>query len=135
MLKHKRVSRFNPRESVVEEVTVPKLNRNKEIVAVDFDGTIVHNKYPFIENPDMGLINFIKRNRSEYIWILWTCRTGKQLQYAVDWLKDQGIVFDLVNENVPWHIQEYGDCRKVYAHHYIDDKFITWQRLDKEYGK
>lgn len=100
---------------------VKKKAIHKKIIAVDFDGTIVKNRYPFIENPDMEIIDFIKKNRRKYIWILWTCRHGKQLTYALDWLKEQGIIFDYVNENVPWNIEEYGDCRKIYADYYIDD--------------
>lgn len=94
-----------------------------KIIAVDFDGTLVNNKYPYIENPNMSLINYIKEHRNCYIWILWTCRQGEQLKLAVDWLKnEQGIEFDYINENVPWLINKYGDTRKIYADIYIDDK-------------
>ena len=96
---------------------------NNKIIAVDFDGTIVRNHYPFIENPNNALIEFIKANRRRYIWILWTCRHGEQLRYAVEWLKSEyGLEFDFVNENVPWKIEQYGDTRKIYADYYIDDK-------------
>lgn len=99
------------------------VNDIKKIIAVDFDGTLVINNYPYIENPNVKLLNFIRENRKKFIWILWTCRHDEQLEYAIKWLKDeQGIVFDYVNENVPSKIEQYGDCRKVYADYYIDDK-------------
>lgn len=98
-------------------------NPSLDIVAVDFDGTLVLNKYPYIENPNMKLINFIKEYRNKYIWILWTCRSGEQLKMAVDYMKQEhNIEFDYINENVPWMIDKFGDTRKVYADLYIDDK-------------
>lgn len=55
--------------------------------------------------------------------ILWTCRSGRLLQDAVEWCSERGIVFDAVNENLPDIIEYFGgDTRKVYAHEYIDDK-------------
>lgn len=105
---------------------------DKKIIAVDFDGTLVFNKYPFCENPNMELINFIKDNRNKFVWILFTCREGKQLKYATDYLKDNfELVFDYVNRNVPWNIKEYGDCRKIYADYYIDKGSIGLEDLER----
>lgn len=95
----------------------------KKIIAVDFDGTLVFNKYPYIENPNNNLLDFIRKNRKKFIWILWTCRHDEQLEYALKWLREeQGIEFDYVNENVPRMIEQYGETRKVWADYYIDDK-------------
>lgn len=98
---------------------------NKKIIAVDFDGTLVFNKYPFIENPNVELLEFIKENRDNYVWILYTLRHDKQLDYAIKYLREEwGIEFDYVNENVPWLIEKYGDSRKICADYYIDDRNI-----------
>ena len=99
---------------------VPKTE--KKIIAIDFDGTIIKNKYPIIENPDMEVIAFIKRHRRKYIWILWTCRTGERLREAVEYMRDtHGITFDYVNENaVKWG----EDSRKVWADYYLDDRNV-----------
>lgn len=106
-----------------EQSSIAPVHSNKKIVAVDFDGTLVHNKYPFCENPNMKLINFIKEHRNDYIWILWTCRHDEQLNMAVRYMKEEHqIVFDFVNQNATWLIDEYGDTRKVFADIYIDDK-------------
>jgi len=105
------------------------IDPNKKIIAIDFDGTIVHNKYPFIENPDTELIEWIKTNREKYTFILWTCRHGEQLEYAVKWLKEQGIEFDLINENAPHLIIEYGDTRKIFADYYVDDKLVDYKNI------
>lgn len=103
---------------------------HKKVIAVDFDGTLVFNHYPFIENPNYELLDFIKQHRRDYTWILWTCREDKQLQYATDWLRDEhGIEFDYVNENVSWQIEEYGNSRKVWADIYLDDKNADWKEF------
>lgn len=97
--------------------------QGKPIVAVDFDGCLVHNKYPYCENPNMELINFIREHINDYVWILWTCRHDEQLNMAKKYLYEEfGLVFDFVNQNVPWMIDQYGDTRKVFADYYIDDK-------------
>lgn len=106
------------------------VNASNRIIAVDFDGTLVRNRYPYIENPNDELLDFIRKNRSKYTWILWTCRHDEQLAYAVNWLRDeQNIVFDFVNANVPWKIEQYGDCRKIYADYYIDDKNVSLEQI------
>lgn len=102
-----------------------KQTKARKIIAVDFDGTLVNNKYPFIENPNTELIDWIKANREDYIFILWTCREGKQLDYATTYLRDEfGLEFDYVNENTNEMITQYGTNRKVYADYYIDDKNV-----------
>ena len=99
---------------------------DKKIVAVDFDGTLIFNHYPTIENPNVSLLTFIKEHRDDFVWILNTARHNGDLGEAIDYLKDEwGIVFDYVNENVPWLIEQYGDCRKVVADYYIDDRNLT----------
>lgn len=107
-----------------------KENENKKIIAVDFDGTLVHNTYPYIENPNEPLLDYIRQHRNDYVWVLWTCRKGIQLDFAVKWLKDeQNIEFDYVNENVPWLIDRFGDTRKLGADYFIDDKNLSIESL------
>lgn len=104
----------------------------KQVIAVDFDGTLINNKYPILENPNMELINFILRHRKDYIWVLWTCRSGEMLQDAIDYMKSFDIEFDYVNENRPDAIAKWNnDSRKVWANWYIDDKNITLKQLKR----
>lgn len=94
------------------------------ILAVDFDGTLVENKFP-----EIGEVNpMIWKAVSAYQaagWkiILWSCRTETMLQDAVDFCAERGLTFDAVNENLP-EVQKYygGDTRKVFANMYIDDR-------------
>lgn len=98
----------------------------KKIIAIDFDGCLeVGNNYPFIGEPNTELVNFIREHQNDYIFILWTMREGKQLNYAKEWIKQQGIRFDFYNQNTPWNIAKYGDRRKVYADYYVDNNNAT----------
>lgn len=103
------------------------------IIAVDFDGTLTKGLWPDIAEPNTVLINELihEREHGSKV-ILWTCRTGKYLQEAIDWCKEQGLIFDAVNQNIPELIERYGeDSRKVIADIYIDDKSM-WPYWEKE---
>lgn len=107
--------------------------KNK-IIAIDYDGTCTEkNEYPnlgVLRDGLKGVIDLLQDNGN--ILILNTCRKGKELQEAIDFLEENKIHFDYVNENVPFLIEKYGDCRKIYADIYIDDnnflqnKDINW---------
>lgn len=96
-----------------------------EIYAVDFDGTLnLADTYPELGEPNAELIEFLKERRAagDKI-ILWTCREGELLKAAVKYCNNYGLFFHAVNENLPENIAYFGNnCRKVWAHHYIDDK-------------
>lgn len=94
------------------------------IIAIDFDGTIHSGQWPAIGEPLPGAKEAINNLRAEghYI-IIWTCREGQQQTEMVNWLLQQGIGFDRVNDHEPRNLTVYGsDSRKVYAHVYINDK-------------
>lgn len=99
-----------------------------KIYAVDFDGTLCRgSRFPLIGNPNYYLIEFLKERRNQGdIVILWTCREGKILEEAVNWCKKYGLEFDYINENTE-HGKKYfkNDCRKIWAHYYIDDHNLT----------
>ena len=99
------------------------------IVAVDFDGTLCENRYPFAGLPNNYLLSVLRQLKSngEIELILWTCRTGEPLKFAVEWCKDQGLEFDAVNENLPRIVEQFGgDNRKVFANIYIDDLAVDF---------
>lgn len=112
----------------------------KYIFAVDFDGTLIKgNTWPDVDGTvDIDLIVYlIKEQDKGHKIILNTCRTGQHLQDAVDLAKAYGLVFDAVNENLPEMIEAYqGDCRKISADFYIDDKAVdpriqNWDLLNR----
>jgi len=102
-----------------------------KIVAVDFDGTLVEDEFPNIGQKDEYMFKVLKALKSNGVkLILWTSRNnceefGDTLQAAVDFCRENGLVFDAINENLP-EVQEYTgqDTRKVYADLYIDDKSV-----------
>lgn len=106
--------------------------RNK-IISIDFDGTCTtKNKFPkigYIQPYLKECISMLQENGN--ICILNTCREGGLLNEAVEFLKYHGIVFDYINENPKHKIEMYGDCRKIGADFYIDDKNI-FSKIDWE---
>ena len=93
------------------------------IFAIDFDGTIVENKFPEIGKLKPEAENFIRdlRARGDK-WILYTMREGAVLDEAVRFLYDHGLRPDAVNDNLPEMCEFYGNNpRKVFANVYIDD--------------
>lgn len=100
-------------------------------IAVDFDGCLCRNAWPDIGEPNWSVINDIKeekRNGSGII--LWTCRTGKYLEDAIEACNSWGLEFDTINESLPNWIEEFGnDSRKVGATEYWDDKAVVKRAL------
>lgn len=94
-------------------------------IAVDFDGTLVTDRWPEIGEPIKETIDYIlERQKYGAKLILWTSRTGSLLDAAVDWCSEHGIIFDAINSNLPEVIATFGgrDSRKITADLYIDDK-------------
>lgn len=94
------------------------------IMAVDFDGTLVIDRFPKIGEERKKFCNIIRIFQKMGVKsILWTSRTGSALQEAIEWCKDHDLHFDAINENLPGVIELTGtDTRKVYANVYFDDR-------------
>jgi hypothetical protein len=107
-----------------------------KIIAVDFDGCIVKDRYPEIGEPIERTIGALREERAKGATIILnTCRRDEQLEYALNWCAEQGIEFDYVNENTPQNIDLYGgDTRKINAHEYWDDKSVRMPYSDDEYN-
>ena len=95
-----------------------------KIYAVDFDGTIVTDKFPEIGEAIPAVQEFIKAKKAQGDKvILWTCRTENHLAKALQYCMTNGIFFDAVNDNLPEVKELYGgNTRKVFADYYLDDK-------------
>lgn len=98
-----------------------------KVIAVDFDGTLCENEFPEIGAPNWPVITAAKAEQEKGAKIiLWTCRTGKELEEAVAAAKGWGLTFDAVNENLPERIEMFGnDPRKIGADEYWDDRSVT----------
>lgn len=99
---------------------------NKKIIALDFDGCVVTNKYPEIGEPIEKNIRKLKEEQEAGAKvILWTNRRGDYLKQAVDFCNDYGIRLDAVNANLPEIIEAFGgDTRKIFATEYWDDRAV-----------
>ena len=95
------------------------------IIAVDFDGTIVENKYPKIGREILFAIDTLKAlNQKGHQLILWTFRTGKQLEEAVAFCEERGVEFYAVNKSYPEEVYDETISRKINADLFIDDRNI-----------
>ena len=105
------------------------------IIAVDFDGTLHTGKWPGIGSPAPYARDVMRKLKDDgHYLIIWSCREGKQQTDMVNWMLEQGIPFDRVNEHHPESIRTYGsNSRKVYAHLYIEDKQVgglpMWEEI------
>lgn len=104
----------------------PKTNGRATVVAVEFDGCLVTDRYPNTGQSNDALFReLIKFRENGGNVILWTCRDGKPLETAVRYCEALGLKFDAVNKNLPERIAALGsDPRKVRADYYIDDSAI-----------
>lgn len=104
------------------------------IIAVDFDGVLCKNKFPQIGEPEYEMISRIRQlSDLGHEVILWTSRTGQELDDAVDWCGDRGLHFCAVNENAPSNRRKYmakypNGTRKAYADLYVDDHAACYNK-------
>jgi hypothetical protein len=95
-------------------------------IAVDFDGTIVEHKYPEIGKEIMFACQTLRSLQDQgHQLILWTFRSGKELDDAVEYCRRNGIDFYAVNASYPEEeFDEDYDSRKIDADIFIDDRNI-----------
>lgn len=103
-------------------------------IAVDFDGTIVEDRYPDIGPLIPNARNVLQRYRmAGGKVILWTCRTGQDLINALVFLTQNGIAVDAANSHLPENMEAFRcrfphvpdrdvESRKIPADMYIDDR-------------
>ena len=104
------------------------------IIAVDFDGTIVKHKYPSMGKEIPYAIETLKlfQERGHKI-ILWTFRSGKELEKAIKFCSKRGLIFHAVNNNFEGEEFDNSYSRKIYADMFIDDRNILgipdWKKV------
>lgn len=106
---------------------------NSLIFAIDFDGTIVEDKFPEIGRLKFSSIYVMKRlQAADHKVILWTCRTNTAYRdYLVEacvFLNHNAFKPDAINHNID-RMEPFGQP-KVIADFYLDDKgfppFMGW---------
>lgn len=112
------------------------------IIALDFDGTVVTHEYPYV-GEDIGAVPVLKElTAAGHQLILFTMRSGKLLDEALEWFERNGIELFAVNENPEQ--KSWTSSVKVHANIYIDDcalgcpirfedgvrrPFVDWQKV------
>ncbi len=112
------------------------------IIAVDFDGTIVEHRYPDIGREKLFAFETLRALRkNNHQLILWTFRTGKTLDEAVEYCRQNGVEFYAVNKSYPEEkFDEQEMSRKIQADLFIDDRNVggfpgwgeIWHMLNPE---
>lgn len=109
-------------------------------LSIDFDGTIVFEKYPGIGELIPGAKEAINTlHDMGHIIIINSCRAGPYEEQMKQYLYTAEIKHHFVNENPSWRIEQYEglDSRKIGADYYIDDRNlftreINWQDIFSE---
>lgn len=96
------------------------------IIAVDFDGTIVRDRYPQIGNEMPFATDTLRMLLNEgHQLVLWTVRQGKELEEAIAWCRERGVEFYAVNKTYPGEdSSEPFYSRKIKADIFIDDRNV-----------
>lgn len=105
-----------------------------KLIAIDFDGTIVEDRYPRIGKPKMFAFETMKRLQQDgHRLVLWTYRSGKPLEEAVVFCEKEGLEFYAVNKNYPEEDFDKKSPRKLKADIFIDDRnigdFLGWGKI------
>ena len=123
-------------------------------IAVDFDGTIVEDRYPKIGSERPFATETLRMLIQErHRLILWTVREGELLDEAVQWCKDRGVEFFAINRDFPEESEKNRHfSRKIKVDVWIDDRNLggipdwgeiyhmihdnlTWRDLLREAGR
>lgn len=114
-------------------------------ICIDFDGTIVTHEYPYIGKPVPGAERVMKLIQEKgHNIILFTMRSGKELDNAVEYIESLGINLYGINENPTQ--KTWTQSPKAYGQIYIDDAalgcplkfektvnrpFVDWEEIEK----
>lgn len=111
-------------------------------IAIDFDGTCVQHEYPKVGAENPKAVKVLTRLAKNHDLILYTMRSRKELQDAVDWFKTHDIPLFGINKNPEQ--KAWTASPKIYANLYIDDAalgvpliagpkrpYVSWPHIEK----
>ena len=102
-------------------------------IVIDCDGTVMTHDYPRI-GKDIGAVPVLKELiKNKHQLILFTMRSGKKLDDAVNWFKENEIPLFGIQTNPTQH--EWTDSPKAYGQLILDDAAaFAPLRLDLSYS-
>ena len=93
------------------------------IICIDFDGTMADHQYPLIGEAVPYAVEWCKIFMGYgHDIILWTMRSGDELDQAAGWMIEHDIELYGINQNPTQH--SWTNSPKAYGHMYIDDAAI-----------
>lgn len=93
------------------------------VIAIEFDGVIVDDNYPNIGDEKPFAFDTLKKLRKRgHTLILWSRRTGKLLDEAVEYCLQNGVEFYAANKSYPEEVFDNEVSRKVNADLFIDNR-------------
>ncbi|UTW62028.1 hydrolase [bacterium SCSIO 12741] len=111
------------------------------VIAIDFDGTIVEDRYPEIGEPKIFAFETLNEMiKARHQLILWTRREGQLLEDAVEFCRENGIEFYSVNHSYPGEdFNEDDGSRKLNCELFISQKNVgglpgwgeVWQEIKR----
>lgn len=114
--------------------------KDKLVIAIDFDGTIVKQDYPNIGKLYDSAKECINElyNSGRYYIIIWSTRCGQDEADMINFLNKNEVKYHKVNGNLPEfsELQEakgFSTPRKIYYDLLVDDKSLLMQSFDLEY--
>lgn len=129
-------------ETEIEELVGKKLP-----IVVDFDGTVVKHHYPYIGEDCPHCVETLKKWTDNGVGIILdTMRSGKDLEAAKKWFKDNDI--PLYGVGAEPNQKEWTDSPKAYGILSVDDRnigvplveeegerpYVDWKEIDKKYS-
>lgn len=129
-------------ETEIEELVGKKLP-----IVVDFDGTVVRHHYPHIGENCPHCVETLKKWTDNGVGIILdTMRSGKDLEAAKKWFKDNDI--PLYGVGAEPNQKEWTDSTKAYGILSVDDRnigvplveeegerpYVDWKEIDKKYS-
>jgi hypothetical protein len=105
-----------------------------KVIGLDFDGTCVKNEYPKVGGSIQAeklLVHLHKTYNIQYM--LWTMRTGPELEAAVKWFEDNDIPLWGINNNPEQ--ARWSTSPKNYANLYVDDTALGMPLIEGYKGK
>jgi len=115
--------------------------RKSLLIAVDFDGTVVEDKYPGVGKAKPFAIETLKMLQNDgHRLILWTYRHGSKLKDAIQFMEENGVPPYAVNRSYPEEEAHPSDVsRKIHADLFIDDRnfggFPGWGEIYQQLNK
>ncbi len=102
------------------------INENSKTIAIDFDGTIVEDKFPAVGKPMIFAFDTLKKLQEDgHKLVLWTYRTGRELNEAVEFCAKNGIEFYAINNSFEGEVYKQQEAsRKINADIFVDDRNV-----------